>query len=81
MNEDTMKKEQPKDPDMREEYDFSNASPVRGKYAARYAKGSNVVVIAPDVSKVFPNEASVNQALRALAKIIKDRDAAASSLR
>jgi hypothetical protein len=78
MNVDTMKKARSKDPDMRDEYDFSNASPVRGKYAARYAKGSNVVVIAPDVSQVFPNEESVNQALRALAKIIKDRDAAAA---
>jgi hypothetical protein len=63
-----MKKMQ-KDPDMLEEYDFSNA--VQGKYAKRYAQGTNVIVIEPDVAKVFPDHDSVNQALRSLAKIIK----------
>ncbi|MBF0104005.1 MAG: hypothetical protein HQM16_01650 [Deltaproteobacteria bacterium] len=58
-----------KDPDMLDEYDFSKA--VRGKYAARYAKGANVVVIEPDIAKVFPDHDSVNQALRTLVKIVK----------
>jgi hypothetical protein len=44
---------------------------VRGKYAARLRKSSNVVVLDPEVSKVFPNAASVNAALRALAEIAK----------
>ena len=50
---------------MRPEYDFSGA--VRGVTAARYAQGANVVVIDPDILDVFPNGASVNEALRALA--------------
>ena len=49
------------------EYDFSKAR--RGKYARRYAKGTNLVVLAPDVAKVFPDSQSVNEALRALARI------------
>ncbi|HSB29600.1 MAG TPA: hypothetical protein VLE19_17165 [Pyrinomonadaceae bacterium] len=57
------------DPDMLEEYDFSNG--VRGKYADRFAKGANVIVLDPDVAEVFPNSESVNQALRALAAIIR----------
>ena len=58
-----------KDPDMLEEYDFSKG--IRGKYAKRYAKGANVVVIEPDVAKFFPDHDSVNQALRSLTDIIK----------
>ena len=58
-----------KDPDISEEYDFSNA--VRGKYAQRYAEGTNVVVIEPDVAKYFPDHETVNDALRSLAVIIE----------
>lgn len=54
---------------MRAEYDFSGA--VRGVTAARYAEGTNVVVIAPDVLDVFPDSVSVNEALRALATVIR----------
>jgi hypothetical protein len=54
---------------MRDEYDFSSG--VRGKYAKRYAAGSNVVVLDPDVAKVFPDSKSVNDALRAIADIAK----------
>jgi hypothetical protein len=59
----------PKDKDMLEEYDFSKG--VRGKYARRYAEGTNVVVIEPDIANIFPDHDSVNQALRSLAEIIK----------
>jgi len=45
--------------------------PSRGKYAKRYAQGSNVVVIEPDVAKIFPDHDSVNHALRSLADIMK----------
>ena len=58
-----------KDIDMLEEYDFSKG--IRGKYSARYEEGTNVVVIEPDVAKIFPDHNSVNQALRSLAEIIK----------
>jgi hypothetical protein len=66
-----MKKEQnsERDPDMLDEYDFSGG--VRGKYAERYARGTNVVVLDPDVAKIFRDSESVNQALRALAGIIQ----------
>jgi hypothetical protein len=57
------------DSEMLEEYDFSGG--VRGKYAARFAKGANVVVLDPDVAEVFTDSESVNQALRALAEIIQ----------
>jgi hypothetical protein len=51
------------------EYDFSKG--VRGKYAKRYAEGTNVVVLAPDVAAAFPDAASVNEALRALVQIAR----------
>jgi len=59
------------DPDMLEEYDFSEG--VRGKYAKRYAEGTNVVLIDPDVAEFFPNHDTVNDALRSLIRIIKKR--------
>ena len=61
-----------RDPDrdtMRPEYDFSQA--VRGVTAARYAQGTNVVVLDPDVVRMFPTAAAVNEALRALGGIIR----------
>ena len=39
---------------------------VRGKYFESYQKGSNLVLLSPDVAKVFPTEAAVNEALRSL---------------
>ena len=57
----------PGDPDMLDEYNFSSG--VRGKYAERYAAGSNIVVLAPDVAPMFPDSDAVNDALRALIKI------------
>lgn len=47
-----------------EEYDFANG--IRGKYARRFAEGSNVVILDPDVARRFPDSASVNAALRRL---------------
>lgn len=63
-----MKKMQ-KDKDMLAEYDFSKG--IRGKYAKKYAEGTNVIVIEPDVAKYFPDHDSVNQALRSLSEIIR----------
>ena len=56
-------------PEALREYDFSKG--IRGKYAQRYAKGSNVVVISPDVAEIFPDSESVNEALRMLVEIAK----------
>ena len=52
---------------MKNEYDFSGG--VRGKYAKRYAQGCNVVVLEPDVARLYPNAEAVNRALRALAEV------------
>lgn len=57
------------DPDGLGEYDLSNG--VRGKYAARYAAGTNIVVLDPDVAESFPDSQSVNEALRALIKVAR----------
>lgn len=56
---------------MRDEYDFRGGD--RGKYASRFAEGSNIVALDPDVAEIFPDGKSVNDALRALAKIVRDR--------
>ena len=50
--------------ELRGEYDFSKGE--RGVYAARYAQGSNVVVLQPDVAKIFSTSRSVNLSLRKL---------------
>ncbi len=65
------------EPEMQAEYDFSGAE--RGKYARRYAQGTNVVVLEPDVAKAFPNAEAVNSSLRALVSIIKRREKAVAS--
>jgi hypothetical protein len=59
------------DDSLRPEYDFSQG--VRGKHAARYAAGTNVVVLEPDVASAFPTAEEVNEALRALAQIMRRR--------
>lgn len=56
---------------MRPEYDFSAA--VRGVTAARYAQGVNIAVIDPEVLDVFPDGVTVNQALRALAPVLRQQ--------
>ncbi|MHC4349559.1 MAG: hypothetical protein ACYS15_13625 [Planctomycetota bacterium] len=61
----------PDSEEMRPEYDFSNA--VQGKYADRFAQGTNLVRIQPDVAKEFPDSQSVNEALRSLLKSRKDK--------
>lgn len=52
--------------DMLSEYDFSKG--IRGKYAKRYAEGTNIVVLAPDVAAAFKTSQAVNEALRAFMK-------------
>ncbi|MFL5538524.1 MAG: hypothetical protein ACJ8J0_06000 [Longimicrobiaceae bacterium] len=64
--------EEPQVPDdeVLPEYDFSGG--VRGKYARQYAEGTNLILLDPDEHAVFPDAASVNAALRALAGIIRN---------
>jgi hypothetical protein len=54
---------------MRPEYDFSKAT--RGVSAARYAEGTNIVRLDPDVSEIFPNARAVNEALRTFVLLTK----------
>ena len=49
------------------EYDFSKGN--RGKYANRFKAGTNIIVLAPDLAKIFPDSEAVNETLRAVAKI------------
>ena len=58
-----MSEEKNEEVEILDEYDFSA---VIGKYAKQYAEGTNIVVLEPDVAKVFPDSAAVNQALRQL---------------
>jgi len=58
--------------DLRPEYDLSKLKGgVRGKYARRFKEGTNLVLLSPDVAKYFPDEESVNTALRSLVGIAK----------
>lgn len=58
--------------DLRPEYDLSKLKGgVRGKYAKRFQKGTNLVLLSPDVARYFPDEGSVNSALRTLVGIAK----------
>jgi hypothetical protein len=61
---------------MRPEYDFSKG--VRGKHAARYAAGTNVVILEPDVAAEFRTAEEVNETLRAVADILRQRKKRAS---
>ncbi len=55
---------------MRDEYDLSELQGgVRGKYHERYAAGTNLVLLQPDVAVAFSDAESVNEALRALLKV------------
>ena len=59
-----MKKVIKNDPDeMRPEYDLRGG--VRGKYYERYRQGTNIVLLEPDLARVFKDSATVNKALRA----------------
>ena len=69
-------KKRVKEPDdeLRPEYDASLLKDgVRGKYAARYREGTNLVRLAPDVARAFPDDESVNEALRLLIKVAKSQ--------
>jgi hypothetical protein len=52
--------------DIRPEYDFASMKGVRGKYYEQYRKGTNVVLLEPDVAEAFPTENAVNKALRGI---------------
>ena len=57
-----MKKAKISDPDLPAEVDFHGGE--RGRYIRRVAEGTNLVALAPDVARVFPDSEAVNAALR-----------------
>jgi len=58
--------------DLRPEYDLSKLKGgVRGKYAKRFQRGTNLILLSPDVARYFPDEHSVNTVLRSLVGIAK----------
>ncbi|MBZ5551364.1 MAG: hypothetical protein LAO21_01500 [Acidobacteriia bacterium] len=67
--------------DLRPEYDLKRLlkGGVRGKYARLYRTGANVVLLDHDVSKAFPNEQAVNEALRLVIKLTKIPNSTKSS--
>jgi hypothetical protein len=61
------KSDRAKDDAMRSEYDFARMKGgVKGKYVARLAKGSNIVLLDPEIAAAFPSTESVNEALRGM---------------
>jgi hypothetical protein len=76
-NENIMKKiteKRERRDELRREYDLSELKGgVRGKYVARYRAGTNLVLLSPDVAEYFPDEQSVNTALRGLIRVAKGR--------
>jgi hypothetical protein len=56
--------------ELRREYDLSKlGNGVRGKYTTRYRAGTNLVLLSPDVAEHFPDDRSVNTALRRLMRV------------
>lgn len=67
-----MKKKTDEADEMRPEYDLRKLKFVgRGIYAERYRSGTNLVLLEPDVRAAFPDDESVNEALRVIAKAAK----------
>ena len=59
--------------ELRPEYDLSQLKGcVRGKYAERARQGTNIILLDKDVSEVFPDDASVNEALRTMIRLHGD---------
>jgi hypothetical protein len=60
--------------ELRPEYDLTKLKGgVRGKYADRFKAGTNLVLLSSDVAEYFPDEHSVNAALRSLIQVAKGR--------
>ncbi len=66
-----MKKRSEQKDELRPEYDMKSLLKrgVRGKYAARYRAGTNLVLLEPEVAKAFPNDKAVNDALKLVMKL------------
>ena len=76
-----MKKKTELNDELRPEYDMKSLlkGGVRGKYAARYRAGTNLVLLEPEVAKAFPNEKAVNEALKLVIKLKQVQENAAAA--
>ena len=67
MKEKDMKNKKRNNDELKPEYNLDYTKAVRGKYYKQLLKeGANIVMLEPDVAKVFNDSASVNDALRSL---------------
>ncbi len=71
MNLETSDEREDLSDELRPEYDLPPLlkDGVRGKYAAAFARGTNLVLLAPDVARAFPTEEAVNEALRLVMRL------------
>ncbi len=69
VNGGNIKKGTRRDNEMRAHCDFTGG--IHGKYARRYTEGTTVVILDPDVARMFPNREAVNETLRAVAQIVQ----------
>lgn len=68
-SENSMKKARKRQMKKQKSPDIDFSGGIRGKYAARFAEGTNLVALSPDVAEIFPDSKSVNEALRTLARM------------
>ena len=67
---------------MRKQYKREDlAKGVRGKYYAAFSKGTNLVLLSPDVAAAFPNSDAVNETLRGLVQVARDSVRLTSTLK
>jgi len=58
--------------EMRTEYRHEDLGKgVRGKHYAEFKKGSNLVLLTPELSKIFPSNEAVNAALNSLVEVAR----------
>jgi hypothetical protein len=57
------------DPEILREYDFSSG--IKGKYSKKFAEGTNLILLDPDMIKIFPDSNTVNETLRTLSEVMK----------
>lgn len=71
-----------REPDeMRDEYDFESMNGgVRGKYAKEFAGKITTVLLDSDVAEIFPDSESVNEALRTLARVLRNKEKIAQQM-
>lgn len=63
-----------KNDELRKHYDLKTLGPgVKGKYYRRYAEGTNLVLLDPDIADAFPSAKDVNDALRVLVTVASKR--------